>query len=185
LHNLSFDVVDAHSLPYSDAAFDRVTCRLGVMFFWDCVRALTEIRRVLKPGGVASFIAWGPAEENEFMRTTLGPFKKRQPMPAPPPNAPQPYRFGTPGSLSAELRAAGFTQLREESRTVRLTWPGSPEELWTRTYEISAPMRPYFNSFTVDVRAEAVREVIAGLARYSDGREVSTRAPIVIAAATK
>src|SRR5262249_43073221 len=81
--------------------FDRVTCRLGVMFFWDCRRALGELRRVLKPGGLASFIAWGPVEQNEYMRTVMGPFKKRQPPPSPAPDAPQPHRFGTPASLPA------------------------------------------------------------------------------------
>ncbi len=165
LRNLSFEVVDAHTLPYADASFDRVTCRLGVMFFWDCQRALSEIRRVLKPGGVAAFIVWGPVEQNEYMRTAMAPFKKRQPPPTPPPGAPQPYRFGTPGSLSAELRGAGFSGVNEETHTVRMVWPGPPEELWTRLYEVSAPMRPYFNSFTPEVRAEAVKEAVAGLAQ--------------------
>src|SRR5436190_1636860 len=66
LHNVEFEVVDAHTLPFADATFDRVTCRLGVMFFWDCERALREIKRVLKPGGMAAFIAWGPVEQNEY-----------------------------------------------------------------------------------------------------------------------
>ena len=57
--NFSFEVVDAHAMPFADASFDRVTCRLGVMFFWDCQRALSEIRRVLKAGGTAAFVALG------------------------------------------------------------------------------------------------------------------------------
>ena len=54
--NMTFEVVDAHALSYPDASFDRVTCRLGVMYFWNCTQALREIRRVLKPGGIAAFI---------------------------------------------------------------------------------------------------------------------------------
>jgi hypothetical protein len=52
-------------------------------------------------------------------------------------------------------------------------------------YEISAPNRPYFNSFTPEVRAEAVKEVVAGFQKYFDGREVVTTAPIVIASAVR
>jgi ubiquinone/menaquinone biosynthesis C-methylase UbiE len=185
LRNMSFDVVDAHELPYPDANFDRVTCRLGVMFFWDCQRALTEVRRVLKPGGVASFVAWGPVEQNEYLRTVMGPFKKRQPLPVPPPGAPQPYRFGAAGSLRSELQAAGFSKIEEDIRAVRVTWPGPPDELWTRQYEISAPLRPYFDSFTSEERAQAIREAIAGLGTFYDGREVSSRVTIVVAAAVK
>jgi SAM-dependent methyltransferase len=183
--NLSFEVVDAHTLPYVDGTFDRITCRLGVMYFWDCPRALGEVRRVLKPGGIASFIAWGPVEQNDYMRAAMGPFKKRQPPPVPPPGAPHPYRFGTPESLSAELYVAGFSKVQEESYSVNMIWPGPPEELWTRLYEVSAPMRPYFNSFPPEVRAEAVREAITDLTMFFDGNEVVTRAGIVVASAVK
>src|SRR5262249_48215457 len=156
LDNLSYAVVDAHALPYPDATFERVTCRLGVMFFWDCPQALREIRRVLQPGGIVSFVAWGPVEQNEYLRAALGPFKRRRPPPTPAPGAPQPYRFGPPGALSAELHAVGFSTVQENTRTVRMTWPGSADELWMRLYESLAPMRPYFDSFAPDVRAAAV-----------------------------
>jgi ubiquinone/menaquinone biosynthesis C-methylase UbiE len=183
--NVSFEVVDAHTLSHPDASFDRVTCRLGVMYFWDCPRALAEIRRVLRPGGVAAFIAWGPVEDNEYMRAALSPFKQRNPLPPQAPGAPTPYRFGTPGSLGAELRAAGFSPVIEETRAIRQVWPGPPEELWTRLHEVNAPMRPYFDSFTPEARAEAIKEAVAGFGQYYDGREVSTRATIIAAAAVK
>ena len=185
LGNLSYETVDAHTMPYPDAAFDRVTCRLGVMFFWDCPRALAEIRRVLKPGGLVSFICWGPIEQNENMRALTGAFNRRSPLPPPVPGAPHPARFGAPGSLSAELRAAGFVTVEEKSLVVTMRWPGPPAELWTRQYEISAPMRPYFDSFAPDVKAEAIKETIAGLAAYYDGREITTHAGIVVATATR
>jgi SAM-dependent methyltransferase len=185
LTNLSYDVVDAHEMPYPDGAFDRVTCRLGVMFFWDCQKALAETRRVLKPGGVASFVAWGPIEQNEYLLATVGPFNKRKPLPPPAPGAPHPGRFGTPGSLSAELRAAGFSAVDEKSIVVPMRWPGSPSELWTRHYEISAPMRPYIDSFPPEVKTQAIQEAIANLTGFFDGKEIVTRAGIVVATAAK
>jgi len=42
---------DAQDLPFDDATFDLVLCLFGVMFFPDKVRANTEARRVLQPGG--------------------------------------------------------------------------------------------------------------------------------------
>ena len=185
LANLSFEVVDAHTLPFPDATFDRVTCRLGVMFFWDCPQALREIRRVLQPGGIVSFVCWGPIEQNEYMRVMTGPFSRRSPLPPPVPGAPHPARFGVPGSLSGELRAAGFSALDERSVTVAMRWPGPPAELWTRQYEISAPLRPYFDSFAPEAKAGAVQEVIAELTARYDGREVLTHTGLVVASATK
>lgn len=185
LRNLSYEVVDAHTMPYPDGSFDRVTCRLGVMFFWDCQKALQEIRRVLKPGGLVSFICWGPIDQNEHVRTMTGAFSKHQPLPQPVPGAPHPARFGQPGSLSTELRTAGFSAIAENSVIVAMRWPGPPAEMWTRQYEISAPMRPYFDSFAPEVKAEAIKETIAALTALYDGREVTTRAGLVVATASR
>src|SRR5207248_65332 len=63
LTNISFEVADAHRLQFADASFDLVTSRCGVMFFSDLPRALSEIRRVLKPGGRVALLAWGPLDQ--------------------------------------------------------------------------------------------------------------------------
>lgn len=59
LDNVSIRRADAHSLPFADKTFDLATCRFGVMFFTEARQALTELRRVLKPGSRACFAAWG------------------------------------------------------------------------------------------------------------------------------
>ena len=58
LTNLTCQQADAESLPFADDSFDRVTSRLGIMYFVDVQTALAEIMRVLKPGGVATFLVW-------------------------------------------------------------------------------------------------------------------------------
>jgi len=45
LTNLTFQEADAHTLPFADEIFDRVTCRFGVMYFADVGLALREVRR--------------------------------------------------------------------------------------------------------------------------------------------
>src|SRR6202162_6137643 len=44
-------VEDGQALSFSDKSFDAVLCNLGLMFFPDPVRGLSEFRRVLRPGG--------------------------------------------------------------------------------------------------------------------------------------
>ena len=41
----------AESLPFLDASFDLVTCRLAAHHFADAAKAFREVRRVLRPGG--------------------------------------------------------------------------------------------------------------------------------------
>jgi ubiquinone/menaquinone biosynthesis C-methylase UbiE len=49
--NVSVYVEDGQALSFADSSFDVVLCNLGLMFFPDPVRGLTEFRRVLRPGG--------------------------------------------------------------------------------------------------------------------------------------
>jgi arsenite methyltransferase len=48
---VSFEVADAGSLPFADASFDVVVCECALCTFPDKLTALSEMRRVLAPGG--------------------------------------------------------------------------------------------------------------------------------------
>jgi ubiquinone/menaquinone biosynthesis C-methylase UbiE len=50
--NAVFVEADAEHLPFRDASFDRVTCRIAPHHFPDMARFVQEVARVLKPGGL-------------------------------------------------------------------------------------------------------------------------------------
>lgn len=50
--NVSFRQAAAEALPFDDAGFDLVTCRIAPHHFEDAARFVMEAARVLKPGGV-------------------------------------------------------------------------------------------------------------------------------------
>jgi ubiquinone/menaquinone biosynthesis C-methylase UbiE len=47
--NASVSVEDAQALSFLDGSFETVLCNLGLMFFQDPARSLSEFRRVLRP----------------------------------------------------------------------------------------------------------------------------------------
>jgi demethylmenaquinone methyltransferase/2-methoxy-6-polyprenyl-1,4-benzoquinol methylase len=48
---IDFDVVDAQNIPYADESYDIITMAYGIRNMPDRARALSEMHRVLKPGG--------------------------------------------------------------------------------------------------------------------------------------
>ena len=48
---IDFDVVDAQDIPYDDASYDIITMAYGIRNMPDRPRALSEMLRVLRPGG--------------------------------------------------------------------------------------------------------------------------------------
>lgn len=53
LENLiDFELGDAENLPYDDGSFDAATVSYGIRNFQDLIKGLSEILRVLSPGGI-------------------------------------------------------------------------------------------------------------------------------------
>jgi len=55
LTNIETKFADAESLPFDDAMFDLVTCRLAFHHFPNPKQTISEFVRVLKPGGTLGF----------------------------------------------------------------------------------------------------------------------------------
>jgi len=141
LANFTTQRADAHTLPFADKTFDLATCRFGVMFFADAKRAMTELRRVLKPGARACFAAWGPVEQ-PYWQSTMKIVHRHVGGEMLPTGGADPFRYSTTGSLSEVLRAAGFQSVEESTRNLPWTWLGDSEELFEYACAVAAPFRP-------------------------------------------
>lgn len=182
--NIAFQHADAEALPFADASFDAVTCRFGVMLFPNTQQALGEIRRVLKPGGQFVAMVWGPREQ-DAMTTALAVVQRHVTLPPPPPpDTPHRFRFSEPGALAAQLRAAGFRQVEEQSHTIPMSWQGSAEEWWETMQKMNAPMREAVEALDADRRADLVRDVL-NAKRAAARREGGETSAIIIASAVR
>ncbi|MDX2158122.1 MAG: methyltransferase domain-containing protein [Hyphomicrobiaceae bacterium] len=56
LANMETTIADAEAMPFPDQHFDLVTCRIAPHHFSSIAMFLSEVRRVLKPGGVFALV---------------------------------------------------------------------------------------------------------------------------------
>jgi ubiquinone/menaquinone biosynthesis C-methylase UbiE len=181
LRNMTFRRADGHDLPFPDCTFDRVTCKWGVMYFADCQQALQESLRVLKPGGRATFLAWGRSQ------------KQAQPQLSEP-TISSPFTFSEPGSLTTALGEAGYTSVEEEQMAIALVFPGTPERCWEWFVEMSAPFEPAnpvskgavrIEDVEQEQRKRALGQVRVGFEKSYDGKQVTLPGVIVVASGSR
>jgi SAM-dependent methyltransferase len=184
LENFSIQQADAQTLPFDDNTFDLATCRFGIMFFADAVRALRELHRVLMSEARACFLAWGPFDQ-PYWRSTMGVVHRHVGGSLLPPGGPDPFRFAQSGSLSAVLRSAGFRAVEEETRTLPWTWPGTPQDAWEQVQAVAVPFRPMLDRVLAGMRKQIDEEVLREIGRYVQGENINFGVSVVLASGSK
>jgi SAM-dependent methyltransferase len=98
---------DVSALPFDAGRFDAVISQLAIQFFDDKVAAATEVRRVLRPGGVFLFSTWAGPERNP-----LAHISQQTAEACFPDDTPTfyhvPWSYGDTRQIESDLRAAGF-----------------------------------------------------------------------------
>jgi ubiquinone/menaquinone biosynthesis C-methylase UbiE len=67
---------DAMALPFAGASFDAVVSQFALMFISDPTTAVSEMRRVLAPGGRLALAVWGPFEMATGYAALAEPLKR-------------------------------------------------------------------------------------------------------------
>lgn len=184
LTNFSTQQGDAHSLPFADNSFDLATSRFGVMFFRDPEAAFRELRRVLRPHARACFLVWGSFDQ-PYWQSMMGVVHRHVGGDLIEPGGQNPFRFAEAGSLSKVLRAAGFNDLEEETRTLPWAWQGPAEEVWEQNRAVAVPFRAMLDRVPENQWPQIHAEVLKAVSKYSDGENIAFGASVVLASGRK
>ena len=158
IHNVEFHVCGADELPFEDATFDSISCRFGFMFFPDIPVAVSELTRVLKPGGKVCTAVWAQPEGNPWATIPMGAIAMEADMPATPPDAPGLFRCAAPGAIGDVFAAAGLHDVRETDVRAALA-TSSADEYWQYMTEVAAPVIAGL-SLVDDEARERIRGVV-------------------------
>lgn len=173
-----FQLADAMQLPFPTASFDIAASALVLNFIPDAARALAEMRRVTRPGGIVAGYVW----EFGMELSPSGPLRRAMrafgaAVPAIP---------GTGHSGADALRSlfvgAGLQAVELTTIDVSLAYPDF-EDFWSAQTPGYAPTTKIINALTEGERRRLKRTVHDVLAAGPNGKiEYSARANAVRAA---
>lgn len=163
---IDFQEGDAEALPYRDAEFDVVLSQFGHMFAPRPEKAISEMLRVLKPGGKIAFCTWPPELFTGRMFALVG---KNLP---PPPGVAPPPQWGDPNVIRERLgtKVKGIAFERD-----MLTPPAlSPQHFRTFMEATVAPLVKLGNDFKSEPAKLAAfrKELDELIAEYFDGNRI-------------
>lgn len=194
-------VMDAEALEFPDSFFNIVTCSFGVMSFPNVAKAVSEMARVLKPGGRIGLTVWSVPERCPFYSAPMTAFLKHA-APAPlrailkmpligrhvlravlrsaNPFGYSPTRFCKDGSLEKHLLSAGFRSVRRLKVAHPLEFQ-SLDEYWDVLMEASPGVRsgPVFPPGVLASIREDLRQLVSP---RTGGVRLFNEAAIVLAA---
>jgi SAM-dependent methyltransferase len=146
---------DLEAVPWPGETFDAVMSCNGVQYAADPAAALSELRRVVRPGGRAAVVTWGDPARCEAA-TMMAAF--RELMPPPPPGAAGPFALSEPGKLEALLEQAGLEPIGAHEVDTPFVWPDL-ETAW-RANCSAGPNVMVINHAGVDAVRRAFDEVM-------------------------
>ena len=177
---VDWHVGDATSLPLPDGAYDVVLCQMGLMFIEDRTAALTEMRRVLAPGGRVVVNTPGSIQPTfelmeraiiDHINPELGGFVRAV------------FSMHDPGAVAAVLRDAGLENVDAKVSIANLQLPAPAEFLWQ--YINLTPMGPFVAQAPEAAQAAMEQQVVESWAPYVVNGGTPVEQPMVIATGTK
>jgi len=184
LANVEFRECDAGQLPFDDASFDSVTCRMGFMFFPDVEAAAREIARVLKPGGRVSAAVWAEPAGNPWVTIPLGAINAELSPPAPPPGAPGMFRCAEPGYVRALFDKAGLHDIVDRDVAGELDAAGG-EQVWAMMTEVAAPIAGPLAGADDAARERIRASVLEQIEQFRRGDRITIPTAARVTSATK
>jgi ubiquinone/menaquinone biosynthesis C-methylase UbiE len=166
LRNAEYRVMDAERLELGDDSVDGVVCRFGYMLMADPVAALSETRRVLRPGGTLTLATWRGPEQNPWISVAGRVLVGHGHMAPPEPGAPGMFTMATDERVTSLLEAAGFEHVRIEDVPVLMVY-GSMDEYVSLASDTGGSFAKAFRDARAEERATMTREIADGFASYA------------------
>ena len=181
--NAEFRVLDAERNDLATDSVDGAICRWGYSLMLDPSKALTETRRVLRPGGTHTLSVMASPQENPWgsllMRSVVGLGL------IPPPDPKHPgglFSLADHDDLRAVVGGAGFTDVEIEDVPFRLRFEDF-DDYWRFILEFAGGVSALLRSFDDETLTKVRHAVASAISDFRKGSGYDFPAVTVNAAA--
>jgi SAM-dependent methyltransferase len=170
---ISFDVADAQQLPFAEASYDRTLSMLILNFLPDSRKALQEMERVTRPGGIVSAAVWDYGGGMEMLRAFWDEAVALRPEADARDERHMP--FAAKGELGAFWRACGLEDVAETELTIETPF-ASFEDYWSPFLQGQGPAGVYVGTLSEDDRGRLRTNLRRRLSDDREGVPITLRA---------
>ena len=184
LANVETRVMNSENLALDADSFDAVICRSALMLFPNPAKALTEMRRVVKPASKVAVMVFSAVERNPYHGIPCAIIRRLGNIPPPAPGEPWMFALGDPGALEDVYRRAGFLNVSVHAVPIQRRFPSAAEAI--RTMRNSAgDLREIISQLNQAKRETAWAEIEQELRQYEGPNGFEAPGEVLIAAGTK
>ena len=165
--SMQWRLADAENLPFAAGEFDALLCQQALQFVPNKEAAVSEMRRVLRPGGIAAVSVWSPLEQNPYVTALANGLalhlseRAGELMRAP-------MRFGERSKLDEAFSGAGFVSVEVETVVITRSPTNANEAIAGNL--LALPIAEQIETMQPDARQSMIDQIADELSDYiTDG----------------
>ena len=143
LSNIKAEVMDGQNLNVEDASYDICASVVGVIFFPDINKGLSELKRILKPEGKCAVVCWDHPEHFEMMNYLKQAIHVAVPEFEMPTQTPVWARMAGEDQLKQRMNEAGFHKVTVYTMQGQMALK-SPQDFWNDFTSSAPPLATLF-----------------------------------------
>ena len=186
LSNIETRVMTAEALEFDENSFNAVICRMALMLFGNPLTALTEMHRVVKPGGKVAVMVWSSADKNPFHGLPLQIARRIGNIPASGLDKPGLFALGDSERLEDLFRKVGFRSVSSQSSTHHRKYVSLQDAITSiKSSGGAAALKNVMDSLSTAEQEKAWAEITQALTQFDRPAGFEAPGEVLIAVGTK
>jgi hypothetical protein len=154
------------------------------MLFSNPAKALTQMRRVVKPGGKVAAIVFSTLEKNPYYGIVFGIAQRIGNIPPPAPGEPWMFALGDPGALEDVYKRAGFLNVPVHTVVIERRFASTADAIHNMQNSLG-DTRELMNRLTEAQRESAYVEIQEQLSRFEGPNGLEVPGEVLLGVGTK